>query len=231
MMIPPAIVGALLIGGIVVLFRQQLRTAQRGEEVAKHAESVENEKRDPETEIREWIARAVNGGFESDEDIIRTAAEMMEDEHPDEDFEFLIRRVLAEELKRHRAHARTWPETTDCDRLDRAFAALEQQGIAARQNFTCCQNCGHAEIWEECDALPRARGYTFFHMQDTESAAEGQGLYLAYGATADSDEARIAVGHAVVRALTDAGLSPQWNGEINRRISVPMDWKKRRASV
>jgi hypothetical protein len=72
------------------------------------------------------------------------------------------------------------------------------------------------------------RGYAFFHMQDTEAAVEGDGLYLSYGAVADGAGAAEAIGHAVVAALEAKGLDPVWDGEWSRRIFVPMDWRRRR---
>lgn len=125
-----------------------------------------------------------------------------------------------------------WPAVTDCDRLDAAFAALERDGIVCRQNFTCCGRCGAAEIWDELAAAEEAglavRGYAFFHTQDTEDAIAGAGLHLSYGAVAEGPAAVEAIGHAVVDALEAAGLAPNWDGEWTRRISVPLEWRRRR---
>jgi hypothetical protein len=121
---------------------------------------------------------------------------------------------------------------TDCDRLDAAFSSLERQGIVARQNWTCCQTCGHAEIadaMEEARQSGEVRGYTFFHQQDTDSAVEGYGLWLAYGSTEDDDAATVAIGHSVCNALRDAGLSPTWEGVGSKRIALPMNWQRRLA--
>ena len=56
------------------------------------------------------------------------------------------RTILAEELAALREEMLGWPATTDCDRLDAAFAELEGAGIAARANFTCCSTCGESEL-------------------------------------------------------------------------------------
>ena len=128
---------------------------------------------------------------------------------------------------------REWTEATDCDRLDDAFAALEASGVIARQNFTCCGTCGSTEIWDEIGSaeaagLP-AHGYAFFHMQDTESAAEGYGLYLNYGACTEGEAAALAIGHEIVEQLEAHGLRTEWNGDWGTRIHVALDWKKRRS--
>ncbi|TLS42810.1 hypothetical protein FE633_28710 [Streptomyces montanus] len=122
----------------------------------------------------------------------------------------------------------TWTGTTDPDRIERAFAALELGGIVAREDFTCCRSCGMSEIHAEADGKEDARGFVFFHHQGTESAAEGHGLALYYGAFDDSEEGTAEIGREVVAALTAAGLSPEWDGSPAKSIEVrDLDWRKR----
>jgi hypothetical protein len=143
--------------------------------------------------------------------------------------------VVAEELRVLEAEQAAWPAVTDNDRLARAFARLEARGVVARENFTCCQSCGHAEIGDEIDATEarglRVHGYTFFHQQDTESAVEGGGVMLAYGAlTAGTPDPAVAVGHEIMAMLREAGLSPEWDGAVTTRIFVPLAWRRRRGA-
>lgn len=68
------------------------------------------------------------------------------------------------------------------------------------------------------------KGYVFYHMQDTENAVEGNGVFFNYGATDGrmaEDTARM-----LVEALKEAGLAPEWNGSVNTRVFVPLDWKR-----
>jgi hypothetical protein len=139
-------------------------------------------------------------------------------------------RVEADALLREQAR---WPEVTDCDRLDRAFRALEKRGIVARQHFSCCQTCGSREIWGEMEdvehlGLP-VRGYTFYHVQDTGEAVAGHGLYLCYGSVEEDEDAT--VGDEVVAALREHGLQVEWDGTSEKRIRVLLDWKRRRADL
>ncbi len=181
-------------------------------------------------EIREDLERRVHelvyGGFTPRGELVQMAVEFIQDEWEGDGLQELAEKLVADDLAAHAAEQVTWEGPTDCDRLDLAFAALERDGITARQDFTCCQSCGHAEIGEEM--AEGARGYTFFHQQDTESAVEGRGVMLAYGATEPGEEACVAIGQAIVAALDHAGLEPDWNGSSDRRIFVPMDWRKRR---
>jgi hypothetical protein len=135
-------------------------------------------------------------------------------------------------LSAHVADQANWPDTTDCDRLDTAFAELDRTGIVARQHFSCCGTCGAHEIHDEMDQAEKAgtppRGYTFFHVQDTEHAVGGDLLYLSYGAVNRDKTASVAVGREVVAVLGRHGLSPAWNGKHAHRIALPLTWQRRR---
>ncbi|MFD4635766.1 DUF6891 domain-containing protein [Lentzea sp. NPDC058436] len=135
--------------------------------------------------------------------------------------------ALADRLWLERiAEQRTWQGETDPERLTRAFAVLQESGITARENFSCCRNCGQTEIGAE--AAPGARGFVYFHSQCTESAAAGHGLTLLYGGFDGSAETTAAIGQEVVAAVEAAGLPVVWNGDPGRSISVtPLDWRRR----
>jgi len=181
-------------------------------------------------DLRAWIRADVFAGFADEDVILRQAGDSFEGEIDPA----VVRReapaMLREALAEYARASADWPAVTDCDRLDAAFAALEEGGIVARQNFACCMSCGSAEIWDEMEGegtVP-VRGYTFYHEQDTEAAVEGNGVYLAYGAVEEGEAASLVVAREVVARLEAAGLSPEWNGSIDRRIAVPLNWKRRR---
>ena len=84
------------------------------------------------------------------------------------DFEPEIKWLTAELIAAHRSDQAEWGASTDCDRLDEAFAALNRQGIVARQDFSCCNNCGFTEIWDEVEEAEKQQpieGYVFYHLQ------------------------------------------------------------------
>jgi hypothetical protein len=134
---------------------------------------------------------------------------------------------LADRLWLERVGEQTgWLGETDPERLTRAFAALEADGITAREDFTCCRSCGQAEIGGA--GAPGARGFVYFHSQCTESAATGHGLTLLYGGFDGSPATTTAVGHEVVAALTAVGLPTVWNGDPSHAIEVrPLLWRRR----
>lgn len=180
-------------------------------------------------ELREQVRSDLRTGFLPVEDIAELVMELVETDAPDEVLPVLedLVRSEAEALRREQAG---WPAVTDCDRLDLAFGELERRGIVARHHFSCCMNCGSREIWGEVadaeEAGMAARGYAFYHEQDTARAAEGGGLMLAFGASEDG--ARAAVGHEIAAVLHAQGLQTEWDGSAEKRIHVLMDWKRRR---
>ncbi|MFF4247581.1 DUF6891 domain-containing protein [Streptomyces sp. NPDC001822] len=124
------------------------------------------------------------------------------------------------------AEQAAWQGETHPERLTRAFAALQEAGITAREHFTCCRSCGQSEIGAE--AGPETRGFVYFHTQCTDSAVAGQGLTLLYGGFDESSETTAAVGREVVAALGAAGLTAEWDGDPGRAVTVtPLDWRRR----
>jgi hypothetical protein len=141
--------------------------------------------------------------------------------------------IVDEEIKLLADDQRSWDRKTDFDRLEAAYAALNDTGIIPRHNFTCCGTCGGAEIGYEIeDAQERGsevQGYVFYHQQDTESAIDGHGLYFNYGAADpnSSDADHVAIGQKLADALSAAGLKVDWNGQLNQRVGVSLDWKRK----
>ncbi len=185
-------------------------------------------------ELRAHIIREVRGGFAELEEIAGTAVEVVqEDEAAAKELRPYADRLVAEILGEMREEQKGWPGVTDCDRLDEAFAALEAGGVLARQHFTCCQSCGRAEIWDEVTAATgqgrEVLGYAFSHRQDTDRAVEGDGLYIAFGATEQGAAASVAIGRIVTDALSRHGLEVVWDGSVERRILVRLQWQRRRA--
>ena len=97
----------------------------------------------------------------------------------------------------------------------------------ARQHFSCCGTCGAHEIHDEIDLAEQsgrpARGFTFFHIQDTEHAVGGESLYLSYGAADQDQVAAVAIGHEVVDVLSRHGLSPELERQARPPHRAPAD--------
>ena len=181
------------------------------------------------------IMREMAAGFSSRKEIIELAVRRHRDGADDKEL-----RELAEELAnpffyRHLDAQLGWPLVTDCDRLDIAFAQLEEKGIAIRHGL---RDDGAKDFMEELDRAADAarppRGYVFYQRRDTAAAIDGHGLYLDYGAIEDDEDdcederASLGIGHEVVEALRRQGLEARWDGTLSSRINVALDWKRRR---
>lgn len=183
-------------------------------------------------ELRSYIDRDVAGGFLSADEIVETVVEILGNEADSEALRVEAVKATALAMNAHASDQSSWPSVTDCDRLDSAFAELDKIGIISRQNFSCCGTCGSGDILEVMSAVSAegrsVHGYAFYHAQDTESATEGYGICLNYGADQDNEAAALAVAKKVIDVVEAHGLTTIWNGTWGQRITVSMDWKRRR---
>jgi hypothetical protein len=184
----------------------------------------------PDT-LRE-IDGLVRGGFEERDRIIEILCqEMYAPEELDEAEVTAAVDAAFASLVRDKT---TWPTTTDCDRLDGVFAALNRHGIIALQNAGCTQSDGYddvQQIYAERSDRDTIIGYCFYHAQDLDRAVHGQGLHLAFGPMDAQMEDREGprIGAMITDELTRAGFSVTWDGTFAQRIFVPaIDWKRRR---
>ena len=183
-------------------------------------------------ELRGYIQRDVAAGFLPESEIARSAVEVLSDAPDANALPPYAAKLTREVIAAHKEEQASWPKTTDCDRLDSAFAALERAGVVSRQDFSCCGNCGLGEIRDEMDRAAQSgtpvRGYVFYHKQDTEAAVEGNCLYLSYGAVQQGEAAAVEIGREIAASLKQQGLQVNWNESWTKRIGVRLDWKRRR---
>jgi hypothetical protein len=183
-------------------------------------------------ELRSYFERDVAAGFRPEDEIATSAVEALSDEYEADGLRPHAVKITGELIAVHKREQASWPKITDCDRLDAAFVELERVGIVCRQDFSDCGTCGAGEIQDEMQKVSksgkRVRGYAFYHSQDTESAVEGDGLCLNYGAIEDGEAPAAKIGREIAAALKQQGLKVDWDGTWEKRICVSLDWKRRR---
>lgn len=183
--------------------------------------------------MRESAKTRVDGGYEALGKIVENLLDEFGLEDTAEN-RATAQALLNDALAEHARDQATWPDETDCDRLDRAFSRLEAAGILARQDYTCCNTCGcgaiHREITDAMTQGEQPRGYVFFHSQATDRVAQGDNLYLNYGPAepSDDDGPIESVGREIEAILREEGLVVRWNGSAGAKIEVEMTWRRRR---
>ncbi len=201
-----------------------------GEFRIREAEELQRLTMIPATLVEE-IQRCVRTGSYDQSDLSEHFMEDLEDWGVSD--EAALEAALQTAWTAFAAEQLTWPETTDCDRLDRAFAAMSGLGVLALQDAGYTQSDGYGDCCEALGEHPhpdRVLGYCFYHGQDTERAVDGGGLYLAFGPMDPKNEkAKGPVVGAIVRdALQQAGFDVTWNGSFDQRIHVPkVVWQRR----
>jgi hypothetical protein len=190
-------------------------------------EDLDDATDDMRSMVREWVWYGYDGAEQIDRWIDANAAD-------GDGFDVAwIKAFAAALLAKKRAAEATWPEETDCDRLDRAFDALNEQGICALQCAGNTLDDGFEAVGNaiNADDVPEDRfmGFCFFHSQDLDRALGGDGLMLAFGHLDSQDAADfVAVGRKVCEVMAQHGLQTEWNGSDNSRINLPgLRWQRR----
>ena len=186
--------------------------------------------------IRAAIEDEVKAGFKTPAEIIEWAVDIFSDDAHAQALRPLVEQLTATAIAQHLKAQAEWPDVTDNDRLDAAFAELEEQyGILARQNYRDCVVCADNELQDE-GARAREqgrmiRGYTFYDMQETYWVIENGTLSLSFGILEADEDLRRAmhkVAKNVVKVLERHGLDVTWAGQSYEPIEIQMDWKRRR---
>jgi len=182
-----------------------------------------------EQTAREYIERYVRYGFYRPAEVERIVGEdVLGGEVPPK----RVRELVKAEVARQKAEQKTWPEVTDCDRLDQAFAALREEDILAIHNAGMTPSEGVDEMSEQYHAAGGKKsgivGYCFYHRQDMEYALKHRTLGLAYGAVDGDAERGVEVGKRIRSALEAAGLRVAWTGSIKDKLDITrFRWQRR----
>jgi hypothetical protein len=182
-------------------------------------------------ETLEEIAAFVKSGFYDKDRLMEIFCEEMyePEELPAED----VSEALDREFQQFEIEKKSWPEVTDCDRVDKAFGAINARGVIALQNAGYTQSDGFDDVSEVLAGTSNKEnilGYCFYHGQDLERAIRGGGLYLAFGpfdSKAEETQGPV-IGRLISEELERVGLSVVWDGTFQQRIHIPkIIWQRR----
>lgn len=183
---------------------------------------------DTEAYVRECVTKWIWSGFYEPEEVREMMDDILEPDCNVDELEAFIE----QEFERKVAAEASWPAETDCDRLDRVFYRLHEEGICALSNAGYTMSDGHSDVAQAVAEAPKGHyhGYCFYHGQDIERAVDAPGLMIAFGDLADDKERSLTVGRRVAEVLSHAGFEVVWNDSVATRIDIPsFDWKRRQA--
>jgi hypothetical protein len=206
-------------------------------------------------ELRQRLQSAILGELRlaksERREILETCRESyIHGECPDSEVDALLQ-FAAGELDRIAAmlasEMASWPDETDCDRLDRVEVALRERGILLWQVSPCCNNCTRAELPDRIAVIDRrfpgfrnrVRGYAAFIDQNMpDDLAKGSliSVYVGYGWLLPDDskvapevyeENALGIAREVCECLRSEGFKVDWNGDLARKIDVSLNWQRR----
>ena len=161
------------------------------------------------------------------------------DDYPDllaEDHDGEIGKLIDDEFREKAVAETQWPEETDCDRLDRSFDELNQEGIISLHNIGCQYADGLAAVAQEHQRRGGEKsgyvGFCFYQRQDLDGAVRGHGLQLTMGALDGDDKQAVEVGRRVQQKCETCGLQVQWDGTAKGPLMLhPLTWMRRGARM
>jgi len=152
-------------------------------------------------------------------------AESVKDGKQDIPLQTVKKAVAAAYLQRAKEQA-AWPRPTDCEKLEKAFARLEANAILVGRNPDETQSGSHDVMQDRLVASKgSAAGYVYFHGQDLRNAMEKGVLSLGFGSLQENDELDLAIAQNTVKVLAAQGLIFEWDGTLNKRIKIALQWR------
>lgn len=190
-------------------------------------------------EILDFLREVAVEGYGTDDEVVDWVTHGLVHEHPGQpDLRARVEALAPLIFDELQAREAAWPIPTDNDRLDRAFASLDRDGILTRQNWYRSEAPADEEMAHEVRAARCSRpirGFAYFHGGDVRRALAGEGLRITWDAvlppkTPEEKRERSAwdVAQDVHRALWAQGLSPDWSRVVGDPITLPFTWRRRR---
>lgn len=170
---------------------------------------------------RAWVGSLVRSGLGTPDEVHQQVVEALRADLRDADAATTARSWIAEARTAWAAEAAAWPEVTDHDRLQRAFALLEADGVVVLQ--------GCADHWVARDLLratdPAPAGVAWFTPADVWHAVD-EGMLevnLWHGTTANAAPGDQLL-DAALAAFAAVGLPAEFD---EGRIEVSARWQRR----
>lgn len=181
---------------------------------------------------KDCIRPFVWGGFENREGVYEAAETFLGEPHLNDADKAWIKTEIEREWSEKQKAEASWPATTDFDRLDAVFQALDKSGILALHNAGNTQSDARSDAgqaWHDRGG-PKSdiRGFIFYHGQDVERVIGDGQLYIGYGVVTGTKEQAVEIARESSDALSKAGFAVTAPSNADERILITgIDWKKR----
>lgn len=189
-------------------------------------------------DTRHRIHQLVWGGFHPDASLagMITDSYLVASELNDEDRSWVDVETQGACADKHAAED-GWPEQTEYERLDIAFVQLRKEKFIALHNAGKSPAASQEDVqsvWRAAGGFNSGvRGGCFYLAEDVDVAVDTGRLTIAFsgGMIPESnrreDNSRLAA-RRVLEALRAAKFLPEWSGNLNERIQLPLgQWRKR----
>ena len=134
--------------------------------------------------------------------------------------------MVDDRLAEHAAAERTFPATTDCDRLAAAFARLEEAGVLAAEDVGYTQSDLRDEMWERVEQATSGRAGVGGPPGRRAGRRLGRALRVVRRVS-DDDEGFRAIGGEASEAATSSGATQSYprssRSEADHRLHRPVE--------
>ena len=101
--------------------------------------------------------------------------------------------------------------------IQKAFSALNRQGILTAHAFGCCGKCGAGELRQH---IPReGRGFVFYSGEDCEEAMVTGKVKVRFEA---DDGLHLSIASRCIVSLEKSGLQTKWDADCSKPILVTL---------
>lgn len=175
--------------------------------------------RPSQADTRSWVDVVVRSGLGRSDELLDEVLEALRADHPELDADVVASRWIQESVQSWHRDAALWPDRTDYDRLQEAFAALTESGVVVLQG--CPDHWSAREVATSHAPV----GIAWFTPPDIwHAVTEGMlEVNLWHGSTANAAPGDDLL-EAALGAFTDAGLEAHFD---EGRIEVAAYWQRR----
>lgn len=169
---------------------------------------------------------SIKAGFESLEDIIADAQDMVEDEGWEHEIkEEWIRDTLTRENNKNQDASKSWDRPNDVDKLHQVFDVLSKHQIIALHNAGLDFEDAMfdiKEVWEDAEDEDLAPiGYCFYSAKDLEQAITEDSLMIYFGGPKENDDKKsIIIGNIISEEFKKKGFNINWNNTASQPIEL-----------